>query len=316
MPSVLIVDDSKVDQRLAGRLLEGRGDLTVQYADDGETALSLMRERTPDIVVTDLQMAKVDGLELVRTIRAEHPGVPVVLMTGIGSEEVAAEALRQGAASYVPKKLLARDLAVTVERILTASDIKQEHTAVISCYRRLESHFEMGNDSSIAHPLVQHLRRELGRLQWCDATDLMRIGVALDEAITNAIHHGNLEGDSTLRDNSEQDYLDVLEHRRGQEPYASRRVRLSATVTPTEARFVIADEGPGFDASTLPDPTDPENMERLSGRGLLLIRAFMDEVEHNETGNEIIMVKRRDEPESPASSEAHAFQCLGVGSGV
>ena len=57
--------------------------------------------------------------------------------------------------------------------------------------------------------------------------------------------------------------------------------------------FVIRDEGPGFDVTTLPDPTDPENLLKPSGRGLLLIRTFMDEATHNATGNEITLVRRR-----------------------
>ena len=56
---------------------------------------------------------------------------------------------------------------------------------------------------------------------------------------------------------------------------------------------MVRDEGPGFDPATLPDPTDPSNLERVGGRGLLLIRTFMDEVRHNESGNEITFVKRR-----------------------
>ena len=62
-----------------------------------------------------------------------------------------------------------------------------------------------------------------------------------------------------------------------------------------EAVYVIRDEGPGFDPTGLPDPTDPSNLERVSGRGLLLIRTFMDEVHHNKAGNEITMVKRCDQ---------------------
>ena len=64
--------------------------------------------------------------------------------------------------------------------------------------------------------------------------------------------------------------------------------------TPTEARYVIRDEGPGFDLNRVPDPTDMSNLERISGRGLLLINTFMDEVRHNKAGNEITMVKRRE----------------------
>ena len=57
---------------------------------------------------------------------------------------------------------------------------------------------------------------------------------------------------------------------------------------------MIRDEGQGFDLASLPDPTLPQNLERRTGRGLFLIRTFMDEVRHNDVGNEITMVKRRD----------------------
>lgn len=294
MPTALIVDDSKVDQRLAGRLLETRSDYSVRYADDGEAALASIDQHPPDVVITDLQMPGLSGLDLVRAVRQRYPGVPVVLMTAMGSEGVAAEALRHGASSYVPKKLLSRDLAVTVERILTVTDVKHEHDAVVACYQRMQSTFELGNEADAANPLVQHLRRDLSRLNWCDQTELMRIGVALDEAISNAINHGNLEGDSTVRETSQQNYLDTLAARRTQPPYRDRRVTLDATITPAAVTYIITDEGPGFDPATLPDPTDPANLERVCGRGLLLIRTFMDEVSHNETGNQITMVKRRE----------------------
>ena len=69
---------------------------------------------------------------------------------------------------------------------------------------------------------------------------------------------------------------------------------MTAKLSPAEAHFVIRDEGPGFDPSACPDPTDPANLEKRSGRGLLLIRTFMDEVAFNEAGNQITLVKRRE----------------------
>ena len=60
---------------------------------------------------------------------------------------------------------------------------------------------------------------------------------------------------------------------------------------PGRVRYKIRDEGPGFDITRLPDPTRPETMLRAEGRGLFLIHAFMDEVTHNESGNEIRMTK-------------------------
>ena len=61
------------------------------------------------------------------------------------------------------------------------------------------------------------------------------------------------------------------------------------------AEFVIEDQGSGFDPGSLPDPTDPANLERVSGRGVLLMRTFMDEVDFSERGNRVTMRKRASE---------------------
>jgi hypothetical protein len=71
----------------------------------------------------------------------------------------------------------------------------------------------------------------------------------------------------------------------------------------TEALYVVEDEGPGFDPLTVPDPTDAANLERIGGRGLMLIRTFMDEVEHNERGNRISLRKRYSAVGPPAATD-------------
>ena len=85
----------------------------------------------------------------------------------------------------------------------------------------------------------------------------------------------------------------MVRDRRRESPYRDRRVHLWARESRDEATYVVRDEGPGFDPSALPDPTDPANLKKPSGRGLLLIRTFMDEVNHNAKGNEITMILRR-----------------------
>ena len=67
-------------------------------------------------------------------------------------------------------------------------------------------------------------------------------------------------------------------------------------LTSEGAVYRIHDQGRGFDPKSLPDPTDPRNLERSSGRGLLLMRTFMDDVSFNSTGNLVTMIKRRDKP--------------------
>ncbi len=121
----------------------------------------------------------------------------------------------------------------------------------------------------------------------------MRVGVALHESLLNAIQHGNLEISSELRqEGDEKAFRDLAAARRGQAPYRDRRVRVHARLSRSEAVYVIEDEGPGFDVAALPDPSDPANIERIGGRGLTLIRTFMDEVRHNSRGNGITLVKR------------------------
>ena len=123
-----------------------------------------------------------------------------------------------------------------------------------------------------------------------------RVAVALTEAMVNGIQHGNLELDSRLRQEDEATYDRMAEFRRRRPPYRDRRLHVRAALSRRGAVYVIRDEGPGFDPATLPDPTDPAYLERPTGRGLLLIRAFMDEVAFNRAGNQVILTKRRTAP--------------------
>jgi anti-sigma regulatory factor (Ser/Thr protein kinase) len=122
----------------------------------------------------------------------------------------------------------------------------------------------------------------------------MRIGIALEEALLNAMIHGNLEVSSDLRDEDDGEYVRLIKERAQQSPYGDRSVKIMASLDGNRAVFVIRDEGPGFDVSKVPDPRRPENMHRAHGRGLLLIRTFFDEVTHNPRGNEIRLVIRKD----------------------
>ena len=82
-----------------------------------------------------------------------------------------------------------------------------------------------------------------------------------------------------------------------EQPYSRRRVVLRARESRGESRYLIADDGPGFDIRGFAyDPTDASNLDKPSGRGLFLIRTFMDEVTFNSRGNEITMVHRRPDP--------------------
>jgi CheY-like chemotaxis protein len=294
MGTVLVVDDFAMDRHRAGTLVEKATGLTPVYAGNGREALEAMERQLPDIVLTDLLMPEMDGLELVQAIRGKHPLVPVILMTAHGSEEIAIQALQKGASSYVPKRNLAQDLAETVESILAAARGSRNQQRLLECLSQTESKFILDNDPSLIPPLIGYLQDNLARMKLCDEIGRIRVSVALQEALTNAIQHGNLEVSSALRERDDKAYYALAEERRRQKPYSQRRIHVSARESALEAVYIVRDDGPGFDPSSLPDPTDPSNLERVSGRGLLLIRTFMDEVYHNEKGNQITMIKRCD----------------------
>jgi CheY-like chemotaxis protein/anti-sigma regulatory factor (Ser/Thr protein kinase) len=286
-----VVDDTPVDlHRAAGLVQEALG-WRVGHAENGAQALAAIETEMPSVVLTDLIMPEMDGLELVEAVRREHPGLPVVLMTAHGSEEVASRALREGAASYVPKRSLARDLAETLEQVVAAAQASQSHRRLLGCMQRAESEFSLDNDPALVSALTGLLQDTLCGMSIGDSTEFIRVSIALTEALTNALYHGNLEISSELRRHEDDPYYQLARERSRQSPYKDRRIHVWARLTRSESKYTIRDEGPGFDPACLPDPTDPANLEKRTGRGMLLVRTFMDEVSHNATGNEITLVK-------------------------
>lgn len=291
---ILLVDDSRMDQRVAVHLLEQRPQTRVLVAGDGREALELIENLRPDLVVTDLQMPGMDGLELVESIRDRYPYLPTILMTAHGSEQIAMRALQRGAASYVRKQDSAERLIETVNEVLALTAGKRQQHRLWSCWRQTEFQLSLENDPGLIGVLVAHLRHYLSSLAYHNETTFIRMGIALHEALTNAMFHGNLEMDSGLRDRDSVEYYRLASERRHQEPFASRRVHVCLRETATSSCYIIRDEGQGFDVTACrPDPTDAGNLQRPSGRGLFLISMFMDEVRFNAAGNEITMINYR-----------------------
>ncbi|MCP3980658.1 MAG: response regulator [bacterium] len=303
MAHILVVDDSPEQARFIATLLESE-DYTVEIAPDGASALEAMSRRRPDLVATDLVMPGMDGLALVEAIRESFPAIPVLLLTAFGSAEIAVKALQTGAASYVPKRLIRQDLADTVESTLEVSQAARERTRALASLQATTLRFSLENDHTLVSPLVGYIQERVQDTFLDDghSQDLLQIGVALQEALFNAMHHGNLQVGSELRREDTRKYYEKIKQRQSEKPYCDRRVRLTIEIGPNELKFDVLDEGAGFDPQQVPDPTDPANLDRVHGRGLYLISTFMDQVVHNEIGNRITMIKRIVEENLAASS--------------
>nr|MBA3442240.1 ATP-binding protein [Pyrinomonadaceae bacterium] len=133
-------------------------------------------------------------------------------------------------------------------------------------YVRERIDFELPSDLSLMNGVLHYLMERVAKLGIVQP-NRSNLYVALDEAFVNAVVHGNENDPRKL-------------------------VRITAELSAEEARFTIEDEGKGFKVGELPDPCDPSNLFKTSGRGVLLIHNIMDEVQYNERGNRLTMVKR------------------------
>ncbi len=297
MPTVLVVDESHDDQRLVAGALEGTPELQLEFAGNGREALERVDAAPPDLVVTDLVMPEMNGVEFLARFKRQYPSVPVVLMTSIDNEELAEQAIEWGALAYIPKDSLDKVLPGIVHEVLNLAQEKREVTRLLDSIAESETSFVIeDNDTALIPPLLEYAGRSLCNSGVCDegAEDL--ICLALEEALRNAVHHGNLELSSELRDVFDEDiYNKAIDDRRILSPYCDRKVYVKVKVSPDGVTFVVRDDGDGFDPSKVPDPTSEEGLEAVSGRGILLMHSLMDKVTFNEKGNEVTLVKQRPE---------------------
>lgn len=270
MATVLIVDDSAFDRELATRVLTQDSTLTVEAVDGGMAALNRLKEGGIDLVVTDMQMPDVNGLQVVTTVRIDHPEIPVILMTGGGTEVIAVNALAQGAASYVPKRMLNEWLLSTVHEALSAQQAERTHQKLLDCFHAVQFELELNKDLEVISPLVNYIQQMATGIRIGDASDVFRLGIALRAALENAM-------------------------------YCDRVIEFELRMDQHESRFTLRakpGDGPIFDPVSLPEVTDPDAITSTGSRGFLLLRSHMDDVLFNATGSKAILVKRRRVDES------------------
>lgn len=130
--------------------------------------------------------------------------------------------------------------------------------------------------------IQQAVLSSMTALGWTDDARFA-LRLVLEESLVNAHVHGN------RRD-------------------LARSIQVAWAVSPGEVRLTIEDEGEGYDPAAVPDPTEEHNLDVPSGRGLVLMKAYMDEVSHNERGNIVHMVRRRGAPGTECDSSMGACE--------
>ena len=295
---ILLIDDDPAVLDMVQTALGHYGMEVHAYAEGHQALLLMQNPAAPefDLVITDINMDDMDGFDVIRKVKATHPSLPVVLMTGQASVDYAIRAMRLGAANLFVKPLAIRDLVQSVFHLV---DLHRDFRLADDGLRGLVNerrHFLFRSDELDVPSLVHHLTDRLVPMGFASTSNLDVIAMAIHEALVNALEHGNLELESTLKSDlfEREDPYSRLRLERLEDPtFAGRQIEVRLAMDTERFELEIGDEGQGFDTSQMPSFPKDSEMCTHCGRGLPLIFLVMDEVHFNQAGNQIRLVLRK-----------------------
>lgn len=184
MPTILIVEDEAKMRRLLELNLGEDGFRTLS-AGDAETGLKFLREESVDLVVTDLKLPGMGGLEFLQSVKQTNPAMPVVVMTAYGSVETAVDAMKRGASDYVLKPFSLAEMRMVVRKELDVQQLRQENRSLREALGKRYQHPNVVAQS----PKMQEVLATVERVAPTNSTVLLggESGVGKD-LIARAIH--------------------------------------------------------------------------------------------------------------------------------
>ncbi len=257
---ILIVDDHDDLASLLTKEFTKLGH-SVKIIENRADAVDLINGENFDLVISDL-----DGEQL---IAQESENGAECLPDEAESSRSLIKAFKICVSNYNNENFTEEELKVCLETTLDCkAKCVDKKELIQDLHEKIE--FEVPSLISLMHNILNYLMKRVEKVGVVNP-ETSNLFVALDEAFVNAVKHGNKFD-------------------------ANKLVRITADVSPEEARFTIEDEGDGFNVAEIPDPLDPQNLFKTSGRGVLFIYNIMDEVKYNERGNRLTMVKRKNHP--------------------
>ncbi len=283
---VLIVEDDYASRLFLESLLESNN-FTFRSASNGIEGLNIFDEYHPDIILTDIQMPIMDGLELLEAVRDKKTDAIVIIITAFGTENYAIQALHLGANNYLKKPVSSQDLLKLLKKYQAFINSKYSPDALpgslINRTFKLEFHSEFNKIPKIVDKIILESNLVV------DDNIRVNIELGLVELITNAIEHGNLTitYDEKQHALNEGNLDELYKERTDNIQYRLRKIFVDFLENPDFVQWTVTDEGNGFDWRQLPDPTDQNHILELNGRGIFISKFLFDEIEYNQKGNSV-----------------------------
>jgi DNA-binding NtrC family response regulator len=239
MPAILIVEDEAKMRRLL-ELNLGDDGFTTFSAEDAETGLKLLRDNSIDLVLTDLKLPGMNGLEFLQTIKRHNAALPVVVMTAFGSVETAVDAMKAGASDYVLKPFSLTEMRMVIHKELDVRDLREENRNLREALGKRYTHPNVVARS----PKMQEVLATVERVAPTNATVLLggESGVGKD-LIARAIHEKSRRAAGPfLKINSTAIPENLLES----ELFGYEKGAFTGAVASKPGKFELADKGTLF----------------------------------------------------------------------
>lgn len=289
---ILIADDKEHMRRVLVEHLKNKGFIPIE-AENGQRAVELFPIIKPKIVIADVVMPKMGGLEVLESIKKIDKSAIVILMTGYGSEEVLIKALRQGANNFYRKPFEINELSDWIINLINQEESEQNFQSLFSPHIvSEEKHFCFPTAEANLIPIISQIG--ISFPHFFEEDDIMNLKIGMEEMLSNAIEHGNLGIGSEEKNTALEQgrFGELVAERLKMNNNAQKMVYVDYIADSEKIEIIIRDQGPGFAWQDIPPPS-PQNLVQLNGRGIFLARVFYDEVIFNQKGNEVRLIKKR-----------------------
>jgi len=280
-PRILVVDDSETDRTLVrGLLASSHPTWQIESRPTAAEGLQALEDCEITAVITDLFMPEMSGEEFLIEVRSRFPSVPVILVTSMGNDEIAARSLDLGAVNYVPKRRLSEDLVPAIDEILRSNLESALAKNILLHLTFSRTVFRIDYCLEQIRCLLHLLRERLQTHHRLDKTEVRQVTDAVREALMNAFTHGihvaPRVGVSDQRDSKASADEDLT-------------IELELIQDEDSLCFVITDQGEGFDV---------ESAATTDGNGIRVMRQHMDSVEFAYNGRQVSLKKEFTQPTS------------------
>jgi DNA-binding NtrC family response regulator len=237
---ILVVDDEEIVIRSCLRILGDDGDCEVEAVQDGVAALKKIDDGHYDVLILDIMMPKMDGLEVLRRVKETHPDIDVIMVTGLSQIETAVRSMKLGAFDYLPKPFDPDELKLVVRRALERRQLLQENLELRS---EVSSKYRFENIIG-ASPQMQNVYRLVAKCAPTNSTVMLtgESGTG-KELVARAIHYNSLRKDKPF---VAVDCNSLSENLLESEMFGHVKGSFTGAVVNKKGMFEVADSGTLF----------------------------------------------------------------------